>query len=106
MNLNKEDSLLLSAQDGSVIMTCEAKNENGEWQPIEAWHDSWFGNSYHYFMVPPMQAAYTKMIRYGGEFKTLCRLSLSTNRTVIYSNEIYLSINPSPFLVDEEKTTD
>ncbi|NOQ73168.1 MAG: hypothetical protein GQ574_14270 [Crocinitomix sp.] len=103
-NLNSEDSLLLSAQDGSAYITCEAKNENGEWQAIEQWRNSSCGNSYHYYLVPPMHTAFTKMVVFQGEFKTVGRLVIRANRSTIYSNEFNVSVNHSQFLTEDETT--
>lgn len=97
INVNS-DTIQLDTQDGSAIITCEVKNEQGEWQAIENWKSSWCGNSYFSYIIPPLHTAYTKMIAYSGTFKTTARLKLKNKGRLIYSNEINISVNPSQFV--------
>jgi hypothetical protein len=102
--INRSDSISINikAQDGSLLMICEAQNENGEWVPIEYWSDSWCGNSYATYKLPPNHIMYTKFTPYKGELKTKARLALQSGFGTTYSNEFFISVNPGQFVKKKE----
>ena len=87
----------VEAQDGSLMMVLEAKNKDGLWLPIEYWSNSWCGNSYHSYLVPPRHMILAKGIKYTGSFTTTTRLKLMNGDDSVYSNQFNLSINLGQF---------
>lgn len=83
-------------QDGSLIMIQEAKNKDGEWQPIEHWIYSGCGNSYfNPLALEPNSFAEVGIIQYTGSFETQLRLKLKYGTEVLYSAPFRGSIDPS-----------
>ena len=74
--VNTTDSTFhATRQDGSLMMIQEAKDENGEWQPIEYWIPSGCGNSYFDpLRLDPNEYAKVAIIKYSGRFETKLRL--------------------------------
>ncbi len=97
--INRTDTsdIAIEIQDGSLMMVCEAQDEKGEWKPIEYWSNSWCGNSYFAYRIPPQHVAYTKVMVFKGEYKTKGRLKLNTGFGPIYSNEFTISVNKGQF---------
>ncbi|MFC0878988.1 hypothetical protein ACE01N_20505 [Saccharicrinis sp. FJH2] len=92
-----KDTLYLDQQDGRVIMIQEAKNEKGEWKPIEYWEYSACGNSYGTVMLLPKNFALIKGIKYSGSFETELRFKMRNGNTVLYSDNFKGNINKSQF---------
>lgn len=92
-----KDTLLLDQQDGRVIMIQEAKDENGQWKPIEFWRYSWCGNSYGAEVLLPNTVAIVKIFKYEGDFETEIRLKLKNGNDIIYSDSFKGKINKSQF---------
>ncbi|MBN4071290.1 hypothetical protein JYT72_02150 [Crocinitomix catalasitica] len=101
-NRTDTNSISIEIQDGSLMMVCEAQDEKGAWKPIEYWSNSWCGNSYFSYRIPPQHLTYSKVMVFEGDFKTKCRLKLNTGFGAIYSNEFSMSINKGQF----ERRTD
>lgn len=93
-------------QDGSLVMIQEAKNEAGEWKPIEFWIPSGCGNSYFDPLeLKPNEFAEVAIVRYSGRFKTQLRLKLqySYKSKVMYSTPFEGSIDPSQFVLEKDQ---
>jgi hypothetical protein len=96
--INMGDSAhYMQVQDSRVCMIQEAKNQNGEWKPIEYWTHSWCGNSYYSFDIPPNYCAVTKIPIYKGNFETEMRLKMLNDTVIYYSKPFRGSINLSQF---------
>ncbi len=89
-------------QDGSLIMIQEAKDENGEWKPIEFWIPSGCGNSYfNPLELAPNEFAKVAIVKYSGRFQTELRLKFKYSSEIMYSQPFSGSINPAQ--LEEEK---
>lgn len=84
-------------QDGSAMMVVEAISTKNTWEPIEYWSNSWCGNSYETTTIPPHHYLFTRGIKCSGEYATKCRLKLTSEKEVYYSNEFYMSISLTQF---------
>jgi hypothetical protein len=77
---------LLELEDAQAMMIQEAKNEKGEWLPIEAWMYSDCGNSYYSLVLEPRQYVFTRIKQYDGDFETELRVKMQNGDSFIYSN--------------------
>lgn len=101
------DTILLSGQDGSIIMIQEAINPIGEWQPIEYWQNSSCGNSNVQIYFPPNSSIEVGSFRYTGSFKTKIRFKFrffnekpingKYEKKIIYSESFDGKVNYSQF---------
>ncbi|WP_299884174.1 hypothetical protein [uncultured Lacinutrix sp.] len=79
---------------GSLIyMILEAKNEKGEWKPIEKQDYYYCGTGVYEYVLKKNKLCVTAVHKYSGSFKTKLRLRHLGN----YSNEFEGYINPSEF---------
>lgn len=92
-----KDTIYFDQQDGRVIMIQEAKDENGEWKPIEFWRYSWCGNSYGAEGLLPKTLAIVKVFKYDGDFETEIRIKLKNGDKIIYSESYKGRLNKSQF---------
>lgn len=92
-----DDTAYLNHQDGRIIMIQEAKDERGQWKPIELWRYSWCGNSYAAQGLLPNYLAIVTIFKYDGDFETDIRLKLRNGKEVIYSDSFRGKINKSQF---------
>ena len=99
INATKE-KVAFPAQDSRLYIIQEAKDENGEWRPIEYLPSSWCGNSYHQVFLEPNKYWSFTAPRYGGSFKTKLRFKLEGDNP-IYSNEFEGSINKEQFSIKQ-----
>lgn len=78
----------------------EAKNRNGEWQPIQERMRFMCGTGIKDFYCPPNNIVISSMQKYGGNFKTKLRLKYESfaSKTSIFSNEINGEINEKQFI--------
>ena len=97
--INSTDSVFqMERQDGSLIMIQEAKNEKGEWIPIEHWQHSWCGNSYmNPLVLNPGKQVLVPIKKYSGSFKTELRLKLKVGDKIVYSQAFKGSIDKGQF---------
>lgn len=94
--------LYLVSQDMRIIMIQEAKNEKGEWLPIEYWRYSDCGNSYGLIQVNSGQAVIANMYKYAGDFETELRVKLKSGKNSIYSKPFKGRINKKQFNYSQE----
>jgi hypothetical protein len=76
----------------------EAKNKNGEWNPIEYYYTlpSCIGNN-HFLALDKKKYFSLSIIKYHGSFKTKLRVKVEINNKYYYSNEFDGFINLSQF---------
>ena len=89
-----------SASDSRLYITCEARDQHGEWKPIEYLPSSWCGNSRHSAYLPSGYYWEFSAPVYSGSLKTKLRYNLVGTT---YSNEFDGSINPSQFRKPETR---
>jgi len=97
--LAKEVSL--PANDSRLYIICEARDQDGEWKPIEYLPSSFCGNSHHSAYLPSGHYWEFSAPVYSGSFKTKLRY---THGGGFYSNEFDGSINPTQFEKPEART--
>lgn len=83
----------------NVYAIQEAKNENGDWKPIEfANLGDWCTiQTNRILTIKPKKYLKFKIIKYKGEFKTQMRLKIKSFNNVFYSNIYIGTINKSQF---------
>ena len=94
-----KDSLEIQTQRGSLFIIQEAKNELGEWKPIEYWLYSDSGSAYSHITLKKEEIVKTITRSYEGELNTEIRVKLYTGDKVYYSNSIRSNIHPSQFML-------
>jgi len=96
---NKSDSIIpIETKEGWLYMIQEAKDNKGNWKPIEYYNPHTFcGNSFGFSYLLPNHYAISKIYKYTGVFKTKMRLKFTTNSNVYYSNEFMGEINLEQF---------
>ena len=99
---NSKDTLKLQTQDWHSYIIQEAKDNNGNWKPIEYWSYSDCGNSYGSEKMEPEKIIKTESEKYSGDFKTKIRFKLNQNDEIYYSNQIDCNINLSKFEISTE----
>jgi hypothetical protein len=82
------------ASDSRLGIICQARDQDGEWKPIEYLRSSWCGNSRHSAYLPSGHYWEFSVPVYSGSFKTKLRYSHLGGS---YSNEFDGSINPAQF---------
>lgn len=96
------------AQDSRLSIIHEAKDEHGDWKPIEFLPSSWCGNSYHTLTLPAGQHWEFAAPHYAGTFATTLRVKVVAgehqHEQVLYSNEFAGRINPTQF-TDQQPVT-
>ena len=90
----------LPASDSRLPIICEARDQDGEWKPIEYLPSSWCGNSHHSAYLPSGHYWEFSVPVYSGSFKTKLRYA---DRGSFYSNEFDGSINPAQFKKPETR---
>ncbi|HVK83384.1 MAG TPA: hypothetical protein VM513_04705 [Kofleriaceae bacterium] len=98
------DSLMpvpFQAQDSRLEILHEAKDEHGDWKPIEFLPSSWCGNSYHTLTLPAGRHWEFTAPHYTGTYATKLRVKVVAgdhqHEQVLYSNEFAGRINPTQF---------
>ena len=84
-------------QDARLIMIQEAKDEFGNWRPIEFWRHHRSGTPYGTIELHPDQFVISKILRYNGEFETNIRLKLKNGKHTVYSEPFRGTINTNQF---------
>jgi hypothetical protein len=84
------------ACDSRLNIICEARDQNGDWKPIENLPSSFCGNSYHSVYLPGGHYWEFRVPVYSGAMRTKLRYQLQ-GKAPIYSNEFDGSVNPVQF---------
>lgn len=98
-----EEIVQLQTQNGSLIMIQEARNQKGQWQPIEYWDFDWgAGSIFEELELKSKEAISISAPLYQGEFKTKFRFKLRGGKTkhqkdLYFSDSFEGSIDPSQF---------
>lgn len=79
----------------------EAKDENGNWRPIEYWVSGFCGNGMWDYILKSNYYAITSVYKYSGEFETDLRIKFRRGNKVYYSNSFKGKINKSQFEIDK-----
>jgi hypothetical protein len=97
-NISKDTLTIGYAEYLPIII--EAKNRNGEWQPIQERMRFACGNGIVNFYCPPNNIVISAMQKYSGNFKTKLRLKYESfvSKSSIFSNEINGEINEKQFV--------
>jgi len=82
------DSIKISSQDEHLYLIQEAKNQDGEWKPIEYWKYSSCGSSYMDEKLKTNGILKTESKVYDGGFETQIRFKLLNDNANYYSNPI------------------
>ena len=106
INTSKDTFYYDGVQDGSLIMVQQAKDEPGNWKPIESWCWSSCGNSYEDFLrLDPNTYITAVAPRYKGDFNTELRFVFITYNKAkmnkIYSEPFRGSVNLSQFEIPD-----
>ena len=96
------DTLQMDAQDGRIKLLQQALNEDGTWEYLENFIDSWCGNSYFDVKLPAKHYYVFSSPIFKGDISTMLRYELTINRDKkIYSNEYSGQISKTQFLTGE-----
>lgn len=98
------DTLKILSQDSHLFIIQEAKNQNGDWEPIEYWKHSWCGHSYRTVPLEPKGVLKTVSKVYHGRFETEIRFKLLHEDKVYFSNAIIGLANLSQFEMPSDLT--
>lgn len=91
------------ASDSRLPIIQEARDEHGEWRPIEYLPSSWCGNSYHRIFLGSNEYWVFAAPRYTGRFKTKLRFKLE-GKNPLYSDEFEGRINKEQFSIKRGHT--
>lgn len=94
-----DSSFILETQDGRIPAIIEAKNDKGEWKPIEFFVHSFCGNSNVNFLVPKQHYAFLKASYFIGDYKTTLRLKVKLGNNFYHSKEFDGTIAKAKFNV-------
>lgn len=86
-------------------MIQEARDEEGNWRPIEFWNYSDCAHSYGAIGILPNNCVVAKVLKYQGDFETEIRVKLRNGNKVFYSNSFVGSINIKQFDLPEDYKT-
>jgi len=92
-----KDSIKIETQRGALFMIKEAKNQLGDWKPIEYWLYSDSGSAYSNIVLQQNEIIKSVSKSNEGHFQTEMRIKLYTENKVYYSNNIPCSIHMSHF---------
>ncbi len=91
---NLSDSILFVGHFSELGHTVrEAKDRQGHWKEIENLLDYGCFYAARNLLIRPREVLIAKMLRYEGNFKTLCRLKFKMRKAVVYSNTFMDYIN-------------
>ena len=93
------DTIQIDTQDGRIKLLLQGLNEEGSWQYLENFIDSWCGNSYYHVDLPPNNYFVFSYPVTNGDLETKLRFELIVSPDVtIYSNEFSGKISKKQFL--------
>ena len=96
---NKTTSIPVQGVATEIIQ--EAKDEKGNWRPIEFWLSGFCGNGMWDYVLKPNYYVITSVYKYSGEFETDLRIKFRRGTKVFYSNSFRGKINKTQFDPDE-----
>ena len=100
---NTADTLNVTTHiGGTLIGIQEAKDERGNWRPIEYWFNDRCGNSFNDIQLAPDEYLNFFIPRYYGTFKTKLRLRLLIGTKTYTSNEWDGRIDKKQFIKPSE----
>lgn len=91
----------IPVQGVSTEIIQEAKDENGNWRPIEYRVSGFCANGAWEYILEPNYYAVTSIYKYSGEFETNLRVKFRRGDKVYYSNSFRGSINRGQFALNE-----
>lgn len=91
------DTIPLEHRNRKIKMIQEAKNENGDWRPLEFCVEASGAERYETTALLPNEMALIHVLRYDGDFVTDVRLKFKIGRQVVYSNTYKAMIYKSQF---------
>lgn len=96
---SRNQSLNKPISGGDLFLITEAKNEKGEWKPIEYFEQFTFlcGTGHQDYLLKQKQFIVAGVKKYSGNFKTKFRLKLNSFGKVFYSNIFDGSIDKKQF---------
>jgi len=94
---NTSNSIRIPIEDNQLILVQEAKDQKGNWKPVEYFMHSTCGNSYSSLQVPNQKSCQFMIIKYCGEFKTKMRVRICLNNDTYFSNEFDGYVNSQQF---------
>lgn len=97
--------LAFQASDSRLSIVQEAKDQDGNWKPIEYLPSSWCGNSFHRVFLKPNYFWEFPAPRYQGSMKTKLRYTLRlADGSEIHSNQFEGSVNSEQFTIKQGHT--
>ncbi|CAN5660901.1 hypothetical protein BH11BAC3_BH11BAC3_41010 [soil metagenome] len=100
---NTTDTFYLTTHiGGTLIGIQEAKDEKGNWRPIEYWYNDKCGNSFDDIQLAPNEYINFFIPRYYGLFKTKIRLRFLLGAKTIISSEWDGRIDKKQFIKPKE----
>jgi hypothetical protein len=100
---NTADTLNVTTHiGGTLIGIQEAKDEKGNWRPIEYWFNDRCGNSFDNVQLAPNEYLYFYFPRYYGSFKTKLRFRLLIGTKTFRSKEWDGRIDKKQFIKPKE----
>jgi hypothetical protein len=103
---NNSDSVVyVPIEDNQLVLVQEAKDQDGNWKPIEYFIHSDCGVSYSSFNIRPWESCEFKIAKYCGNFTTTMRVRMSMNHQIYLSEEFEGSLNYSQFTTSERIPT-
>lgn len=99
---NPTDKITSIPVQGAVTEAIqEAKDEQGNWRPIEFWVSGFCGNGYWDYILMPNYYVVIGILKYTGEFQTELRVKFRRGNQVFYSKPFKGSINKEQFNPEE-----
>lgn len=100
---NSSDTLSLTTHiGGTLIGIQEAKDQKGDWRPIEYWFNDRCGNSFNTIELAPNDFVNFYIPRYYGSFKTKVRLRFLVGSRTYISSEWEGRIDKKQFIKPKE----
>ncbi len=100
--INKLDkSTSIPVRGIATEMIQEAKNENGDWRPIEYRVRNFCGLGYREYILKHNYFVISSIYKYTGNFSTELRIKFRNQNQVFYSNIFNGKINKNQFKLDE-----
>lgn len=90
---NKSIDTIYIGYGSQIPLITEAKNKEGQWEPIEERFVYMCGNGLHSIILPPNEFVLTSELIYSGNFRTKLRIKMGRH----YSKEFNGTINESQF---------